>query len=382
MAKAWINQDSKQVAKYGADAASWYVYWLDPAGKKRCKSCGPGSRGKRSAEKLRDKRQAELIEETYLSAAKMTWKEFRAEYEAKVLGKMAPLSQEIVVASLDHFERIVKPGKLAGIETTTIDEFIARRRLEPGKKKGDKVSPATINKELSYIRAALFRAKRWKYLTEVPVFELEKVPGKLPRYVTPEHFAQIYTACDQAERPDALPYSAADWWRGLLTFGYMIGWRITAMRALRRDDVDLAAGMAISWHEDNKGKRDVKVPLHPVIVEHLRKMPGFDELMFPWPYGKAALYEEFTRIQEAAGVHLPCRGDHEHTPYCHVYGFHDLRRAFATMNADQMTPEALQHLMQHRSYSTTKRYININRQIKEAVATLHVPDVLKSKLGG
>jgi hypothetical protein len=49
-----------------------------------------------------------------------------------------------------------------------------------------------------------------------------------------------------------------------------------------------------------------------------------------------------------------CRGNHEHTPACHFYGFHDLRRAFATMNAGQLTPDALQALTRHKSYLTTQ----------------------------
>jgi hypothetical protein len=52
MSAAWIYQDYKQVKKHG-DAASWYVGWLDPEGKRRCKSCGPGEQGQRNTEKLR-----------------------------------------------------------------------------------------------------------------------------------------------------------------------------------------------------------------------------------------------------------------------------------------------------------------------------------------
>jgi hypothetical protein len=33
--------------------------------------------------------------------------------------------------------------------------------------------------------------------------------------------------------------------------------------------------------------------------------------------------------------------------------------------------------MRHKSYLTTQRYINMARQMKTAVASLHVPDVLK-----
>jgi integrase len=53
------------------------------------------------------------------------------------------------------------------------------------------------------------------------------------------------------------------------------------------------------------------------------------------------------------------------------------RRAFATLNAEKLTPDALHALMQHRSYSTTQRYINVVRQLDTAVAQLHVPEVLK-----
>lgn len=134
--------------------------------------------------------------------------------------------------------------------------------------------------------------------------------------------------------------------------------------------------------EDNKGGRDERVKLHPVVVEHLRKLPAFDSAVFPWNHNRRTLHTEFARIQEAAGVRLPCHGRHEHTRYCHVYGFHDLRRAFATMNADKLSADALQALMRHKSYQTTQVYINMARQMDQAVASLHVPDVLKPAVRG
>jgi integrase len=164
--------------------------------------------------------------------------------------------------------------------------------------------------------------------------------------------------------------------------GYMTGWRIADMLALRRDRLDLEAGTALSRAEDNKGRRDELVRLHPVVVEHLRPLAGFSPTVFPWGHTWSALYAHFAGIQEAAGVKLLCDGDHEHTRFCHVYGFHDLRRAFATMNADKLTPDALQALMRHRSYQTTQLYVNMARQMDEAVAGLHVPEVLRKGVGG
>jgi integrase len=131
------------------------------------------------------------------------------------------------------------------------------------------------------------------------------------------------------------------------------------------------------------------VKLHPVVVEHLKRLAGFTPTVFPWNHNRRTLDTEFMRIQHAAKVkrpdgsegpiHLPCPERHEHTDACHVYGFHDLRRAFATMNADRLTPDALQALMRHKSYTTTQVYINLARQIDEAVDVLHVPDVLKAR---
>jgi integrase len=105
-------------------------------------------------------------------------------------------------------------------------------------------------------------------------------------------------------------------------------------------------------------------------------------MVLPWPHNFRTLYAEFGRIQVAAGINLPCLKDHEHTPACHHYGFHDFRRAFATMNADKLTPDALQALMRHKSYQTTQKYINLARQMDKAVASLHVPEVLQKKIGG
>jgi integrase len=191
-----------------------------------------------------------------------------------------------------------------------------------------------------------------------------KEPKKLPRYVTPEDFTKIYKACDKAKRPGGLPFVPEDWWRALLTFAYMTGWRIGEILALRREDLDLEAGTAITRAADNKGGRDELTPLHGVAVDHLKKIACFEPVVFPWYYHDRTLWTDFASIQDAAGI----------SPH---YGFHDLRRAFATVNADKLTADALQTLMRHKSYLTTQRYINIARQLNRAVESLYVPDVLR-----
>jgi len=367
----WIYQDDKQLKKHGADVASWYVGWIDPAGKKRCKSCGPGREGKRRAEKLATKTDAELITGTYQDKTNATWQVFRKEYETQVMAGMEAPTREAMKHCLDHFQRILKPVRMRGITSLALASYVAKRRQEHVAGRDRPVSPATVNKELRHVRAALRKAARWNYLAKVPEFDFLREPEKLPTYVTPEHFAKIYQACDVAKYPAGQPYPPADWWRALLMMGYLTGWRIGAILALRREDVDLDAGTAISRAADNKGKRDQLVPLHPVVVAHLRKLAALTPTFFPWPMHHRRLWFEFVRIQEEADVNLVGAKRH--------YGFHDLRRAFATMNADKPTADALQHLMQHRDYQTTKRYINIAHQLNPAVQSLYVPDVTLRK---
>jgi integrase len=378
MSRAWIYQ--KNLKTLGADKAPYYVGWREPSGRRKGRSCGVGFHGKKNAEQLRIKIEAELTTGKYKEDSRMLWDGFRQEYETRIMAGKSPRTRAQAKTSLDHFERIAKPYRVFAITTKQIDEFIAKRRQEGGLKPGSVISPASVNADLRNIKAALRVAKEWHHIDEVPRFRMEKVIKKVPTYVTGEHFSAMYKACETARMPEGVPnVSPADWWRALLVFGYMTGWRIGDMLALRRDRVNMETGAAVSMGEDNKGKRDDLFHLHPVVLEHLRKLEGsFDRYVFPWNHDQRTLYVEFGRIQRAAGINLPCkvRGQHECTPHCHVYGFHDLRRAFATMNADKLTGDALQALMRHKSYQTTQVYINMARQIHPAVASLHVPAVL------
>ena len=158
----------------------------------------------------------------------------------------------------------------------------------------------------------------------------------------------------------------------------MTGWRIGEVLALGWDDVNLNTGMAITKAADNKGKRDEIVRLHQTVLDHIEPLRTFHPNVFPWEQNRKTLDKEFHRNQKEAGINLPCNIQREHdcTPTCHLYGFHDERRAFATMNAMNMTREALQSLMRHQSSSTTDRYINFAQQINPAVESLYVPKLL------
>jgi hypothetical protein len=59
----------------------------------------------------------------------------------------------------------------------------------------------------------------------------------------------------------------------------------------------------------------------------------------------------------------------------------EMQRLLSTKAAKEPSPDALQALLRHKSYLTTQVYINMGRQMDEAVAKLHVPEVLRPKEG-
>lgn len=238
------------------------------------------------------------------------------------------------------------------------------------------VSKATINRELRTLRLVLRKAHDWGYVGKVPKFPFEKEAKKLPSYMSDEHFLAIYAKCELAKHPLDLPngVTACAWWQGLLTMAFMTGWRISSLLALDWDDVDLDAGTALSAAADNKGDRDQLVPLHSLVIEHLRPLKAaFTKKVFPWTTNRKTLWDQFQRLQKAANVKPPRK------PW---YGFHDVRRGFATYNADRMTADALQALMGHKDYSTTQRYINMARQLKPTIENLHIPPLPKKEEKG
>ncbi len=79
----------------------------------------------------------------------------------------------------------------------------------------------------------------------------------------------------------------------------------------------------------------------------------------------------------AAGIHVQCREEHDHTPTCHLYGFHSFRYAHATYNAGNVSDRDLQEQMGHRSFNTTKGYIKYAEDRQNRGYDAFIPAALK-----
>jgi integrase len=168
------------------------------------------------------------------------------------------------------------------------------------------------------------------------------------------------------KRPTDLPCDPAEWWSCLLVFSYLTGWRVGQVLALRRDQIDLDKRTAKAFAEDTKGKRDALVELHPVVVDHLKAVLSFHELVFFWPHHPRTLWSDFAKLKETAGVKFSG-------------AFHRLRFGFATMNRGRYDGKVLQRLMLHKSYQTTLRYINVETEVARTADRLFVPDLPPKK---
>jgi integrase len=404
--RAWVRK------RIFNDRPHYSIEYRDHTGKRRTKSFGAGSNAHRLAKQAVVKLDAELRTGVYADrelekerqaaeeSKRMTWTQFVIEqYNPKEIELMpSGRSKPLVRKSLRFFGQLCDNPMLHTITADTISAFREKRSKAKGKKPGSTISRATVNSDLRAIKAALRAAAEWGYIEKAPKVKFLDEFHELPRYVTPEHFAAIFKACETATLPDEMHVAAGEWWRALLMFAQMTGWRISEILALKWADVNLEAGTALTRASDNKGKRDAVVALHPVLIDRIRPLKTFHPNVFPWEHDRTCLMKHLHAIQAAASIDLPCRVTgktaaelaaaverlgvdankglaHTCTTTCHRYGFHDLRRAFATMNAANMTREALQALMRHQSPLTTAGYINFAQQLAPAVANLHVPKV-------
>src|SRR5262245_6705288 len=106
MAKAWTFQNLDDVKKLGEDGAPWYVGWYEPDGRRRKESCGPGSHGKKVADRKKNKLIAELMTGTYQQKTNVVWDDFVKEYTRRILDGLEPRTKEQALEGLDHYKRL------------------------------------------------------------------------------------------------------------------------------------------------------------------------------------------------------------------------------------------------------------------------------------
>jgi integrase len=375
-----VFQAAHELARLGGEACPWSVQWREN-GRRRTKTIGTFD----DADDFAAVKKAELLNRAKGVRPDVKWSQFEEQYLAEKVeasGKRPGTVKSIKLA-LKQFNEICKPKWVCQIDEMALDQFCRRRFKMVGLHK-QKIRPATVEKELRHIRAALGVAKRWKYIAEIPAMPEILSDQREKLHVTEEHFALMMKAADVATFPDMqihdLPpdCTPGDWWRALFATAWVTGARIGAILKLRWADLDWDSGRVLSRATTTKQRKDAR-PDIKAALPFLEKICGGDVRLLPWNHAARTLYREFKRIQESVKdeqgnrlIDLPCQdaGNTDHTcnEWCHVYGFHAFRYAHARVN--WANPQ-LQNQMGHASRATTEHYRQwAERQFTEYGATL------------
>lgn len=175
------------------------------------------------------------------------------------------------------------------------------------------LTKATVNKELVFGSQVFKKSIEWeKYNGENPFlkasrFKIKK--GEKPGSLTPEEVKAIR---DKISHPVK---------RDMVDFAYHTGWRISEIRKLKHDDVNLQEGKA--WIIDPKNGKPVELVLSDEANKIISRQSKQGAFVFCHKNGKpfkTNLHAVIKNAARAAGVYLPPRK-----------AWHIFRRTWASM---------------------------------------------------
>lgn len=207
-------------------------------------------------------------------------------------------------------------------------------------------SPATVNKCRSHLLALWRFCARRGLVREWPSVNSLREPSRSPRAWTIEELRLLIAACEKTVGWIG-PVLANAWWIALVRVLWDTGERISAVMALRWDDIDLDGGWVTYRAETRKfGLEDALHKLKPVTIKALRaiELPR-RELVFLWPFGKGYLWKRFAQILARAGL-----------PHGPKDKFHKIRRSVAS-HAEANGGDATK-ILRHKSRNVTLGYLD------------------------
>ncbi|PQO37573.1 hypothetical protein DTL21_06410 [Bremerella cremea] len=346
-----------------------------------------GENGWRQAVKFRDEKLKELLAENEIvPEGRTAWKTFRAEFEREKLQatgteRLANLTVRDYRQLLDRLERLINPKTVEALDDKTVAKFRSLLMTTKAKQSKDgKLGAGSVSKYLRYFRSLLNFARKKGYSVANTVEQIKTWPSDT-RYLPDESLQKIFGVLDSAKRPvlDA-PYSIPDWWRGFLWLMRSNGLRLSEALNLRWENVSLDNATILL--PTQKNGQSTTLPISVQTAAYLRKLVDLGE-EFVFPTGglhEKALYEEWHAIQSLAGVNRRCLladrdPDHTCTESCQYFGFHSLRKAFCSINAQNgMALEVLCALARHSSVAVTQRfYLDAEALRMKAAGTLADP---------
>lgn len=308
-----------QLGKY--PSGIYYARYYTPSGQRKRVSLG--TKSKRDAQQAANKLAADLWAQRHLGeAAPVSLADALAEYNEE---KGRTASAKDNEWRRDHILAALPAGIMVGqVGSKEVEQL----KVELGRTR----KPASVNRYLAYLRAALGRAKRREYITQVPEIESLTVPQEDPKYLT---FDEVVALEAELRRRETTEH-AADW----LVLALETGLRLRNGTHLRWDEVDMQSQVVrISAHR-MKARTSIEVPLNRAAMDVIRDQIGKHPTYVLTYQGRPFDKIDARTLTEAAGRAGVAKRVHPHM----------IRHTFAVLHVQRGTP--LSVLMQLGGWSS------------------------------
>lgn len=283
--------------------------------------------------------------------------------------------------TLNEFYRVLNPNATRGVSISDLSAELVSGAAGWIVKRGRQ--PATANRFLRHVMALWRFAVDDEGLTApvnpIPKIRKHKEPKRVPEAWSVEEFERLVAAASKAPGyVGTVPASL--WWPTLILTIYWTGVRISAVMALRVEDVNVVHGSLRFPAEIQKHFADQVFSIPQELIDLHRKLNpaarGHKCVFDDWPrdrsgtWGWKYLNKGFGDLCKEAGLQSDRRGK-----------FHKIRRTFATQVCVSAGKGAAQMLLGHASMNTTERYLDprfLERPNPVTILTpITVPDSLR-----
>ena len=152
---------------------------------------------------------------------------------------------------------------LAALTAGRISEY-KEQRAHQLTRRGSRISPATLNRELAVLRHLLrLAAEEWQVIDRPPLIRLAKEPQGRLRFLTEAEIARLLAACDDETRRRQSPHLAA-----VVTMAVNTGMRKGELLGLVWERVDFSRGVLLL--ERTKSGRRREIPMNQASTRRCR----------------------------------------------------------------------------------------------------------------
>ena len=247
--------------------------------------------------------------------------------------------------SLKRLNRTFKNVLLAEVNPALVRKYMTERREKDG------MSPATVNRELSFLKSVLYAAEYDQIIVSNPIRGRRVKKFKEANSREKDILKMNLSDRDQARLIDGAPESL----KPILKLALLTGMRQGEILKMKWTDVDFRLGEIRIPEENAKSKKERFIPMDTAIVEALDSIERKGEYVFFNP-------ETENRVID---VRRPFKAALE-TAKIEGLRFHDLRHLAASRLVKVTDVVTASKILGHSSLDMTLRYVHSTQKDRHA----------------